>query len=168
MAYSKQNFRDGDVLYASSLNSMDDQIAANETAASEAKDAASNGPKIQNDIWYLYNPATKQYVSTGVKAVGTDGHSPVITTSKSGKVTTIYADGVAIGTVRDGEDGSGGGGSGTITGVSVNGTSVATSGVANITTVAVAQGSNGIPSAGAVYTAINEAVGDVESALAAL
>ena len=39
---------------------------------------------------------------------GTDGHTPVITASKSGKVTTIKADGEAIATVNDGADGTNG------------------------------------------------------------
>lgn len=37
---------------------------------------------------------------------GEPGHSPVITAFKSGTTTTIYADGVAIGTVSDGADGA--------------------------------------------------------------
>ena len=36
---------------------------------------------------------------------GADGHSPVITAVKSGKVTTIQADGTAIAEIHDGEDG---------------------------------------------------------------
>lgn len=40
---------------------------------------------------------------------GQDGHSPVVTASKVGKVTTIYVDGTAIATINDGEDGGGGG-----------------------------------------------------------
>lgn len=36
---------------------------------------------------------------------GQPGHSPVITATKSGSVTTIYSDGVAIAEVDDGEDG---------------------------------------------------------------
>ena len=39
---------------------------------------------------------------------GQDGHSPVITASKSGKVTTIYSDGTSIATVNDGQDGQDG------------------------------------------------------------
>lgn len=42
---------------------------------------------------------------------GADGHTPVITASKSGKVTTIKADGAAIAEIHDGADGSPGGGS---------------------------------------------------------
>lgn len=41
-------------------------------------------------------------------AAGKDGHTPVITASKSGKVTTIKADGEAIATVNDGADGTNG------------------------------------------------------------
>lgn len=39
---------------------------------------------------------------------GTNGHTPVITAEKSGKVTTIKADGVTIATVNDGTDGTDG------------------------------------------------------------
>lgn len=39
---------------------------------------------------------------------GSDGHTPVITAEKSGKVTNIKADGVTIATVNDGEDGTNG------------------------------------------------------------
>lgn len=40
-------------------------------------------------------------------AKGDTGRAPQITAEKSGSTTTIYADGVAIGTVEDGEDGIG-------------------------------------------------------------
>ena len=36
---------------------------------------------------------------------GKDGHSPVVTATKSGKTTTISVDGTAIATVEDGTDG---------------------------------------------------------------
>ena len=38
-------------------------------------------------------------------APGKDGHSPVVTATKSGKTTTISVDGAAIATVEDGADG---------------------------------------------------------------
>lgn len=41
-------------------------------------------------------------------ATGQDGHSPVVTASKSGKVTTISVDGTPIATVNDGADGQDG------------------------------------------------------------
>ena len=41
-------------------------------------------------------------------AAGKDGHTPVITASKSGKVTTIKVDGEAVATVNDGADGTNG------------------------------------------------------------
>lgn len=37
---------------------------------------------------------------------GKDGHSPVVTATKSGKTTTISVDGAAIATVEDGADGA--------------------------------------------------------------
>ena len=39
-------------------------------------------------------------------AAGQDGHSPVVTATKSGKTTTISVDGAAIATVEDGADGA--------------------------------------------------------------
>ena len=39
-------------------------------------------------------------------APGKDGHSPVVTATKSGKTTTISVDGAAIATVEDGADGT--------------------------------------------------------------
>lgn len=39
-------------------------------------------------------------------APGKDGHSPVVTATKSGKTTTISVDGAAIATVEDGADGN--------------------------------------------------------------
>ena len=38
---------------------------------------------------------------------GVDGHSPVVTASKVGKVTTVYVDGSPIATLNDGNDGVG-------------------------------------------------------------
>lgn len=38
-------------------------------------------------------------------AAGKDGHSPLVTATKSGKTTTISVDGSAIATVKDGADG---------------------------------------------------------------
>ncbi len=49
-------------------------------------------------------------------APGKDGHSPVVTATKSGKTTTISVDGAAIATVEDGADGKpGAAGAGGIT-----------------------------------------------------
>lgn len=41
-------------------------------------------------------------------APGKDGHSPVVTATKSGKITTVKVDGVEIATLNDGADGSNG------------------------------------------------------------
>lgn len=41
-------------------------------------------------------------------APGQDGHTPSMTATKSGKVTTIYADGTSIATINDGTDGTNG------------------------------------------------------------
>ena len=39
-------------------------------------------------------------------AAGKDGHSPVVTATKTGKTTTISVDGAAIAAVEDGADGA--------------------------------------------------------------
>lgn len=57
---------------------------------------------------------------------GTDGHTPVMTGSKEGKTSTVYADGVPLISVKDGEGGGG------ISDVTLNGASIVNDGVANI------------------------------------
>ena len=77
-------------------------------------EAANHAPQIISGKWWAWNSSQEAYVNTGVNATGDkgdpgdDGHSPVITTSKSGKTTTIMSDGQSIGTVLDGEDGQDG------------------------------------------------------------
>lgn len=58
---------------------------------------------------------------------GADGHSPVVTASKTGKVTTVSVDGTAIATINDGEDGA----SGEATVETVSGSNPVITGVAN-------------------------------------
>ena len=41
-------------------------------------------------------------------ATGQDGHSPIVTASKAGKVTTVYVDGSSVATINDGNDGQAG------------------------------------------------------------
>ena len=66
---------------------------------------------------------------------GDDGHSPVVTATKSGTTTTINVDGNPIATINDGNNGQDGNDghspvmtatkSGTVTTISVDGTSIA-------------------------------------------
>lgn len=64
-----------------------------------------------NGNWYLGTTDTGKPSrgATGSKGdpgiAGKDGHSPVVTATKSGKTTTISVDGTAIATVEDGADG---------------------------------------------------------------
>lgn len=64
-----------------------------------------------NGNWYLGTTDTGKLSrgATGAKGdpgiAGQDGHSPVVTATKSGKTTTISVDGSAIATVEDGADG---------------------------------------------------------------
>jgi hypothetical protein len=58
---------------------------------------------------------------------GADGHSPAVTASKTGKVTTVSVDGTAIATINDGEDGA----SGEATVETVSGANPVITGVAN-------------------------------------
>ena len=62
----------------------------------------------QNGNWYLGEEDTGKPSRGAIGAPGkngTDGHSPVVTATKSGKTTTISVDGAAIATVEDGADG---------------------------------------------------------------
>ena len=45
---------------------VDDAIAATD----KAEEIASNPPKIVDNDWWIYNYDTKQYVNTGIVAVG--------------------------------------------------------------------------------------------------
>lgn len=65
---------------------------------------------------------------TGDKGdTGAAGHSPVVTATKVGKVTTVYVDGTAIATINDGQDGTG-----VVTDVTQNGVSVLDGTVAKV------------------------------------
>ena len=61
-----------------------------------------------NGNWYLGEEDTGKPSRGAIGAPGNDGHSPVVTATKSGKTTTISVDGAAIATVEDGADGSNG------------------------------------------------------------
>ena len=67
--------------------------------------ATANGEYLwtRTIITYTDNSTTTIY---SIAAHGDKGNTPVITASKSGKVTTISADGTSIATVVDGSDGS--------------------------------------------------------------
>lgn len=65
----------------------------------------------QDDLQTATNNALAQAKASGefdglAGAPGKDGHSPVVTATKSGKATTISVDGAAIATVEDGADGA--------------------------------------------------------------
>ncbi len=80
--------------------------AAQESAKSAVKseNAAEHSPKIgENGNWFLWNAAQSAFVDTGVRAEGKDGNTPKITATKTGKITSIAADGVEIAQVKDGE-----------------------------------------------------------------
>mgnify|MGYP004532252561 CR=1 FL=1 len=62
----------------------------------------------ENGNWHLGDEDTGKPSRGATGPQGADGHTPVITASKSGKVTTIKADGEAIATVNDGADGTNG------------------------------------------------------------
>lgn len=65
----------------------------------------SNILKIKNGNSWETIPAIKG--DTGATgATGADGHSPVVTASKSNGVTTVYVDGTSIATINDGADGN--------------------------------------------------------------
>ena len=90
-------------------------IASLQAAVAKSELNVAHYPKIEEGTWYVYDAEGDTWVDTGVQAkgdkgdTGQDGHSPVVTASKVGKVTTIYVDGTAIATINDGEDSGGGG-----------------------------------------------------------
>lgn len=59
-----------------------------------------------NGNWFLGAEDTGKPSRGAIGAPGKDGHSPVVTATKSGKTTTISVDGAAIATVEDGADGA--------------------------------------------------------------
>ena len=80
---------------------------ANE-ALEEIQAAEVNQPTIGEDgYWYTWDQENGEYEKTNTKAQGVDGHSPVLTSSKDGKTTILYADGEQIAQIQDGEDGQG-------------------------------------------------------------
>lgn len=72
-----------------------------------AKGADGVTPHIgDNGNWYLGSTDTGKPSRGATGAPGKDGHSPVVTATKSGKTTTISVDGAAIATVEDGAKGT--------------------------------------------------------------
>nr|DAI21773.1 MAG TPA: hypothetical protein [Caudoviricetes sp.] len=81
--------------------------AAQESAKSAVKseNAAEHSPQIgENGNWFRWDAAQNALVDTGVHAEGKDGNTPKIAATKTGKTTSITADGVEIAQVKDGED----------------------------------------------------------------
>ena len=66
-------------------------------------DKGDTGPQGPQGIQGVQGP---QGVKGDPGSPGKDGHSPVVTATKSGKTTTISVDGTAIATVEDGADGT--------------------------------------------------------------
>ena len=75
----------------------------------------------------LYTNGTTSTFAVTNGEDGQDGYTPTITASKTDKVTTVYADGVAIATINDGVDGQG-----AVTDVTVNGVTVMDGNVAKV------------------------------------
>ena len=59
-----------------------------------------------NGNWYLGEEDTGKPSRGATGTTGAAGHSPVVTATKSGKITTISVDGADIATVEDGADGA--------------------------------------------------------------
>lgn len=68
-------------------------------------DAGPQGPKGDTGE---QGPQGIQGIQGETGSAGQDGHSPVVTASKSGSVTTISVDGISIATINDGVDGQNG------------------------------------------------------------
>lgn len=109
-----------------SANAANDAAQAARDADANATAAASNANEAASEI--------RQRADSG-EFDGEAGHSPVITASKSGNVTTVYADGVQIAQIPDGAPGS----DASATDVRINGSSIVVDGVADIP---IANGAN--------------------------
>ena len=87
---------------------IDDWMQEAQEALDAVEDAEVNQPVIGEDgYWYTWNQEAGEYQKTDKKAEGQngeDGHTPVLTSSKSGKTTTIYADGDQLAQIQDGQD----------------------------------------------------------------
>lgn len=68
----------------------------------EVQFAVEHYPKIEDGYWYVWDVANEEWVNTDQKTEGEDGHSPVITATKSNGVTTIFVDDEPIATINDG------------------------------------------------------------------
>lgn len=118
MAFSKKNFVDNQmVIDADTLNAIQDELIR--VAGLLGKDIQSAAI---NDSGHLIltltdgtpldagiakgatGPAGPQGPAGATGPQGPAGHSPVVTATKSGKVTTIEVDGTAIAAVNDGAD----------------------------------------------------------------
>ena len=87
---------------------IEDWLDTAEDVLEEVQVAEVNQPTIGEDgYWYTWDQENGEYEKTNTKAQGADGHSPVLTSSKDGKITTLYADGEQIAQIQDGEDGQG-------------------------------------------------------------
>ena len=79
--------------------------------ADRAEEAASHYPKIVNGVWFVWDAARSEFVSTGISAQGENGVSPTVTvTAITGghRVTITDADGDHTFDVMDGQVGPGG------------------------------------------------------------
>ena len=86
--------------------STDGSTWQNLTAVADLKGADGITPTIgSNGNWHLGTTDTGKPSRGATGAPGKDGHSPVVTATKSGKTTTISVDGAAIATVEDGAKG---------------------------------------------------------------
>ena len=83
---------------------VDDHATAGPTVPAGAPGITPTiGP---NGNWYLGEEDTGKPSRGATGSPGKDGHSPVVTATKSGKTTTISVDGTAIATVEDGVAGT--------------------------------------------------------------
>lgn len=75
------NWTDGELVNAEKLNAYGEGMeqlktdtvsakTAAQAAAQRAEDAVAHNPTVQNGIWYVWNPDSGSYVSTGVPATG--------------------------------------------------------------------------------------------------
>ena len=77
------------------IAALDAGVEAAETAEAAAESAASHYPKIENDMWYVWDPFAGEWINTGVSARG-EGKAILSTTLNPDYTLTItYTDGTS-------------------------------------------------------------------------
>lgn len=90
------------------VDAVHEDAKAAEAAAERAEQAAVHEPTIIEDVWFVWDVESGEYVSTGIHATGADGFSPTVTVEEipgGHRVTITDADGPHVFDVMDGSGG---------------------------------------------------------------